>query len=252
MLIHEQYYGRCRVAYPVRSLQYGLFTRKHSIASLLCANLQLKIHCFLLPSNTNTNNYQDSSMSLTPPPPGLAAVQARPLKRAAPRFLGDEGSDNEADVAWKGLEGLANKRTTAEDVDWLFADLDRDMSDDDDEALPAPMDRSAFAEQDKRIADGKAKAAAQAAAAIIDDSITGGRARGKGRGRAGAAQEGDEGEDGEKKSRKKAQPRAKIDEARLMGDRGFRKLRDNLKGFKIKGKGHEVGALTTRGHHTRY
>jgi hypothetical protein len=50
--------------------------------------------------------------------------------------------------------------------------------------------------------------------------------------------EGGEGATGEVK--KPRRPRAKLDEDRLLGPNGFPRLRDDLKRFKVKGKGKEV------------
>lgn len=187
-----------------------------------------------------------------PPPPAQrppaaqerAGATSRPLKRVA-RFLGDDASSSDdgdangysaaayGSDARRGLAMGQKRRTTAQDVDRMFADLD-----DEDDGLPPPLQRDRL--------DGTQNS-------MIDDTINAfGNTKGKGKGRAYGFfdQDGDDGEedatndkiDAEKAKKPKRKP-VIMNEERLLGDRGIRRLKDNLKGFKIKGKGHEVGSL---------
>lgn len=222
---------------------------------------------------TRIISFSDSGSSSPPPahPPSVAPAgkTSRPLKRAAPRFLGDDGSDDD-DVQSRHAGAKSNGRrsdraphpskrrpagrTTAEDVDRLFADLDRvdsDGNDDDDDdallRLPPPLTKG-------RHADARAPDPTQDS--VIDDRITafgnGKAGKGKGKGKAGGADgEGDEGMDdkidgeaGEKK-RKAPRKRALMNEERLLGERGLKKLKENFQGFKVKGKGQEVGTAVS-------
>jgi hypothetical protein len=172
-----------------------------------------------------------ASLFSSPPPAGIAAQRPRggaaaakgksnALKRPAPRFLGDDEEDD--DLATR----LGRKKTTAEDIDKLFDDLDRvdaENNDDEDAAglqLPPPLKRPALDRP-------------EASQSLLDDTITvGNKKNGK---------NGEDGEEGaEQKTRKPPRKRMIMNEERLLGDRGLRKLKDSLKGFKIKGKGHEV------------
>lgn len=182
----------------------------------------------------------DGATSLPPPaqqPPAAdnrAGATSRPLKRVA-RFLGDDGSDEDdnddnnggysaaaygsANNSRRDLAGLAaqkkKKKTTAQDVDRMFADLDED----DDDHLSVPLAQ-------RRNNDDAPQNS------MINDTITGFG--------------GDDGDapndkiDAEKAKKMKRKP-VLMNEERLLGDKGIRRLKENLKGFKIKGKGHEVG-----------
>ncbi|KAK9894364.1 Swi3-domain-containing protein [Cystobasidium minutum MCA 4210] len=188
--------------------------------------------------------FDDSSSASgasSPPPPAQqpvdgnnnrAGATSRPLKRVA-RFLGDDGSDDEDDSGYNaaaygsgsnaaasrrdlaGLAGQKKKKTTAQGVDRMFADLDED-----DDDLPVPL-----AQRKNDMPSNS----------IINDTITGFNA-------------GDDGDapndkiDAEKAKKPKRKP-VLMNEERLLGDKGIRRLKENLKGFKIKGKGHEEDDL---------
>lgn len=180
-----------------------------------------------------------------PPPPAQqpapaaherAGATSRPLKRVA-RFLGDDGSDDDdnddagysaaaygsarAGASSSSRRDLAaglgkKKKTTATDVDRMFADLENE-EDDDDDGLGIPLAQrniNANATQNSIIDD---NIAAFANGDAPDDKI-----------------------DAEKTKKPKRKP-VVMNEERLLGDKGIRRLKENLKGFKIKGKGHEVG-----------
>lgn len=204
-------------------------------------------------------------------------MTSRPLKRTA-RFLGDGGSDDEADLGYssnkknnndsdsdQGLRSSRTKRRSwnddsdeeygaaaaarrsgkskaasaknkqsqkktsakrgstrpnlAADIDRMFDDLER-ADDDLDLTLPPGLRERARA-QDERNEN-------------INDLISAAAEPGKGVTDADTEKIGD----GKKKPRKQAI----VNEERLLGDRGLRRLKEYLKDFKIKGKGHEVGA----------
>ena len=186
-------------------------------------------------------SFSDDSEPSSPPagappahPPAAASANAakatsRPLKRAAPRFLGDEDDEDapsSRNSLPKGGRLTSKFKTTAADVDRLFANIEASDNDDDD-GLPPPLQRGTQG-------------------SIIDDSINalGGARKGK------KAKGGDGDDDlddkidvdGEKK-RKAPRKRALMNEERLRGERGFKKLKESLKGFKSKGKGHEVTCI---------
>ena len=180
-----------------------------------------------------SDDSEPSSPPAGAPPPhapsasaSAAKATSRPLKCAAPRFLGDEDEDDNGGSSSTRPKGrLTSKfKTTAADVDRLFANIE--ASDDDNDGLPPRLQR---ATQDS----------------VIDDSIN---AFGGGRkGKKAKTGDGDDAlddkidADGEKK-RKAPRKRALMNEERLRGERGFKKLKESLKTFKPKGKGHEVGA----------
>lgn len=186
-------------------------------------------------------SFNDSEASSPPPgapqphapsasaarPGAKAKATSKPLKRAAPRFLGDEDDDNDngnRDHARKNMQGRLGQggkgKTAAADVDRLFAGIEADSDDD----LPSRLQHATQH-------------------SIIDDSIDalGGRKSKKAKKGDGDGDELDDkiDADGEKK-RKAPRKRALMNEERLRGERGFVKLKESLKGFKSKGKGHEV------------
>ena len=172
----------------------------------------------------------------------LVGKTSRPLKRAAPRFLGDDDDDSDTGGQRgrvdEAVMDMGRRVMSAQDVDKLFAHLDKDDNED-----------------GMNLEDGQYKLPPPLKAtqtALINDTITAfgtksksnkNRRLGNGNGIEDADGDGD-GETGKKEGeeivRKKARPRALMNEQRLLGDRGLRKLKDNLKGFKIKGKGFEV------------
>lgn len=178
-------------------------------------------------------SFSDSETSSPPPgapqphaPSASAAAKdkgkatSRPLKRAAPRFLGDEDDDG---VALVGGRLTSKFKTTAADVDRLFAGLEAEDDDDDGLQLPPRLQRGSQH-------------------SVIDDSIDalGGRKSKKAKNGDGDELDDKIDADGEKK-RKAPRKRALMNEERLRGERGLKKLKESLKGFKSKGKGHEVG-----------
>lgn len=193
--------------------------------------------------------FDESSTASSPPPPPpaqqppaaqeRAGAVSRPLKRVA-RFLGDDASSDDDDGddgygaaaygsdARRGLAMGQKRRTTAQDVDRMFADLDND----DDDDLPAPLQRGG--------PDGTQES-------MMDDRINPfGNSKGKGRASNGFDDDGDDATNDKIDAEKAKKPKRKpvlMNEERLLGDKGIRRLKENLKGFKIKGKGHEVGSV---------
>lgn len=187
------------------------------------------------------------SPALPPPaqqPPAAhnrAGATSRPLKRVA-RFLGDDGSSSDegnaaygaGDAARRDIAaGQRNRTTAVRDVDRMFAEVEDE--EDDGYNLPPPLNRSGpDATQNS----------------VIDDTLT---ASGNSKGKRKAGDgffDGDGGDDdatndkidAEKAKKPKRKP-VLMNEERLLGDKGIRRLKENLKGFKIKGKGHEVGVI---------
>ncbi|KII88438.1 hypothetical protein PLICRDRAFT_698822 [Plicaturopsis crispa FD-325 SS-3] len=152
----------------------------------------------------------------------------RPAKRRRSSQLFLPDSDDEDDI--QVSEPAAAKAPTSSvrpDIDAMFADLD----DDEDLAfapLPPSLDRDALRKQ----ADAKHAAALSLTPHAIAPSSSPPRDFGD------DAKKGRNGE--EKKERKKV---ARLDETRLLGPDGFPALIQSTKGFKSKGKGHEVQDL---------
>ncbi|KAM0748526.1 Swi3-domain-containing protein [Meredithblackwellia eburnea MCA 4105] len=146
--------------------------------------------------------------SSSPPPP--VPVPAH-KQRAKPRFLGDDDGPTAPAAASVGGGGLG---------DDFFDDLD-DLP---DMPMPRRIDVDAFERERLRnasVADGHASA-------------------GKDAGDGGA--DNDDDGDGEVKL-KKRRTVAKMDDERLLGPSGFPKLLQDVKRFRVKGKGHEMKDL---------
>ena len=165
----------------------------------------------------------DAPVSPTTPHAGTVSPQKRPIEAL---FL--SGSDNED-------EQPAPKRPVSRpDVDALFADIDNDEDEEDDlryKPLAPALDLDALHKQ------------ATAKHVLTPHQILPSSSPPRNVG----LDEGDEGNDkkgkgkDDKEGKKERRKVATLDEACLVGATGFPQLIKDIKGFKVKGKGHEVG-----------
>lgn len=210
---------------------------------------------------------EESDNAALPPPPAqqpaakTTGATSRPLKRVA-RFLGDTVDDDDDDNdGYNDAVGSSQayrfaakpkKRATPQDVDRMFADLEEE--EERAASLPPPLrrqnnkNRNSNSNNNK---NGKSRGGNVNATqnSVIDDTIFafGGRNGGGGDGGAGDGFGDDNDDDlandkieADAKTKKPKRKAVLMNEERLLGDKGIRRLKENLKGFKIKGKGHEV------------
>lgn len=169
-------------------------------------------------------------------PPKPAPVRGDPSPHKRPRqSLFFSGSDSDDGRPPKRAAPAAAPAARP-DVDALFEDLDKEDEDDDlmyKPLAPALNLQKLAKEAEARHAHARPTAASQSASG--SKTAMGGTGRDKGPSEMGD-EKGKPG-DGEKKGRKVL---PKLDEERLVGPEGFPLLIQEIKGFKIKGRGHEV------------
>jgi replication fork protection complex subunit Csm3/Swi3 len=153
-------------------------------------------------------------------------------------FLPDPDDDNTHSVPQTSSRPSALGAASARaDIDALFADLD-DLEDDGElKALAPALDLDALKRQaDARNAQGMGSSQAPSSSMTGLHRIMPSSSPPRDMGDSTKGKDKDSA--GEKKTIKRAPP---LNEARLLGEDGFPALIKSLKGFKVKGKGHEVG-----------